>query len=45
MALLTFNLGVEVIDDDLELPNSHVSQVRGLQTSLHQTFAYVRHVW
>lgn len=32
---LTFNLGVQVIDYDLELAQRHVSQVGGLQASLH----------
>lgn len=41
---LTFNLGVEVVDDDLQLPQCHVSQVGGLQASLHETLADVRHV-
>lgn len=42
---LTFNLGVQVVDDDLELAQRHVSQVGGLQAPLHQTLADVRHVW
>lgn len=42
---LTFNLGVQVIDDNLELAQRHVSQVGGLQTPLHETLADVRHVW
>ncbi len=32
---LTFNLGVQVIYYNLELPQSHISQVGGLQASFH----------
>lgn len=41
---LTFNLGVQVIDNNLELAQRHVSQVGGLQAPLHETLADVRHV-
>lgn len=41
---LTFNLGVQVVDYDLELPQRHVPQVGGFQASLHETLADVRHV-
>lgn len=36
---------MQVIDDDLELAQRHVSQVAGLQAPLHQTLADVWHVW
>lgn len=42
--LLTFNLGVQVVDYDLQLPQCHVPQVGGFQASLHETLADVRHV-
>lgn len=32
---LTFNLGVQIVDYNLELSQCHVSQVGGLQASLH----------
>lgn len=41
---LTFDLGVQVVDDNLELAQRHVSQVGGLQAPLHETLADVRHV-
>lgn len=41
---LTFNLGVKVVDNNLKLPQRHVSQVGGLQAPLHETLADVRHV-
>lgn len=34
-SLLTFNLGMQVIDYNLKLSQSHISQVGGLQTSFH----------
>jgi len=42
---LTLYLGVQIIYYNLELPQSHISQVGGLQTSFHKTLADVRHVW
>lgn len=41
---LTFNLGVKVVDNNLKLPQRHVSQVGGLQAPLHEALADVRHV-
>lgn len=42
---LTFDLGMQVVDYNLKLPQRHISQVGGLQTSFHETLTDVRHVW